>query len=149
MSSQPDNEQFSVSLGAPNGTILRCGPALQRDHDGYEYISFWMSVEADGLEAKSLVCTIEGGTGPYCLTQFLRELSDDWRGEVAARDFESFRHEFSIAATRDSLGHVVLRVTLRQSDLLDAWVVQVEVQVDAGEAMAQFAREIQQLLDSA
>ena len=149
VSSPSDNEPASLSIGSPNGTVLRFGPTLPRVVDGYEYISLWISVEADGLRATSLVCTIEGGTGPYCLTQFVRELADDWRGEQGERTFNSFRHEFSITATRDALGHVLLLFALRQSDLPDAWEAQVNVEVDAGEAMARFARDIQKLLDDA
>ena len=79
--------------------------------DGYEFIDFWLSIEGVGLNARTLVRTIEGGTGPYCLTQWVQELADDWKGENPSREFESIEHHFSLASltrfsrARDSAIH--------------------------------------------
>ena len=138
-----------VTLSQPNGLAITLGPALPKTVDGYEFIDFWMSIESDGLLARTLVRTIEGGTGPYSLTQFVQELADDWKGERSRRDFESIEHHFSIAASRDPLGHVLLRFTHRESYLADSWEVRATAEVDAGEGMSAFARCVHELFAGA
>jgi hypothetical protein len=144
-----DDSPFTVSLTGANGAVITLGPALPRVVDAYEFVDFWMSIDAEGLNVKTLVRTIEGGTGPYCLTQFVQEVADDWRGEVPNRDFESIEHDLSIGVTRDALGHVLMRVTLRDSYRPDSWEVRVVAKVDAGEDMSGFAGGVRQLLESA
>jgi hypothetical protein len=140
---------FTVSLTGADGAVITLGPALPRIVDAYEFVDFWMSIDAEGLSVKTVVRTIEGGTGPYCLTQFVQEVADDWRGEAPDREFESIEHDLSIAVTHDALGHVLMRVTLRDSYRPDSWEVRVAAKVDAGEDMSRFAGGVRQLLESA
>ena len=51
--------------------------------------------------------TEEGGAGPFCLSQFLQELAEDWRGERPRRAWESIEHDLSIEATGDLKHHLI------------------------------------------
>lgn len=147
----PDSDEElprTVSIGHPNGAVITLGPALPRTVDGYEFIDFWASIDGSGLKVRTIVRTIEGGTGPYCLSQFVSELADDWRGELPSRNFESIEHDLAIASSHDPLGHVLLRFTLRESYRADSWEASATAILDAGEDMATFAREVRSLLAS-
>ena len=139
------SEPVTVSLGGSAASVITFGPAMRASVDA-DLIDFWASIEAAGLNARTVVRTIEGGTGPLVLSQFVQELADDWLGQVPSRHFESIEHDLSITATRDLFGHVRLRVTLRDSYRSESWEASAEVKVDAGEEMAAFAAGIRRLL---
>lgn len=140
---------LTVSVGHQSDAVITLGPALSRTVDGYEFIDFSLSIEGSGLQARTIVRTIEEGTGPYCLTQFVAELADDWKGDLPTRDFESIEHDLSIASSRDPLGHVLLRFTLRESYRAESWEVSATAELDAGEEMSAFACAVRNLLGSA
>jgi hypothetical protein len=149
MPGSDDDVPLTVSVGHQRDAVITLGPALPRAVDGYEFIDFWLSIEGAGLKARTIVRTIEGGTGPYCLTQFVAELADDWKGDLPTRDFESIEHDLSIASSRDPVGHVILRFTLRESYRAESWEVSVTAELDAGEEMSAFACAVRDLLGSA
>jgi hypothetical protein len=62
------------------------------------------------------------------------------------REWEAIEHGSTISASRDVVGHVLLSITVRESYPKDAWLVRVNVQLDAGEEMASRANEVERLL---
>ena len=67
-------------------------------------------------------------------------------GAVPRRRWEWIEHDMGIEADRDSLGHVVLTVWLRENYRADAWRAQATFEVDAGEQVADLARAVARLL---
>ena len=124
---------------------MTIGDGVAPFRDGYDFVDFPVSIVAESLSAKTVVRSAEG-PNPTSLHRFLRELADDWKGTQPDRTWDAIEHDLSIDAHRDSLGHVLLTFSLRQSYQPDAWLVKVVVRVDAGEEMVTLAREVERLL---
>jgi len=134
-----------IRLSGPTGASVVIGDGVEPFHDGYDFVDIWMSIVADGLTARTLVRSVEGAS-PLSLHRFLRELADDWKGELPDRQWEAIEHGLTIDARRDAVGHVLLTFSLRESYRPDAWLARVTVQLDAGEEMTSLATEVERLL---
>ena len=134
-----------IRLSGPSGATVIIGDSVAPFRDGYDFVDFTVAIEADGLSARTSVRSLEDG-GPTSLHGFVRELAEDWKGERSHRKWEAIGHDLTIDADRDSLGHVRLTFSLRESYLPDSWRARATVQLDAGEEMSLLAREVERLL---
>jgi hypothetical protein len=134
-----------IRLTGSSGATVIIGDGVEPFRDGYDFVDFLVSIEADGLIAKAPVRSVEGSS-PRSLHRFLRELADDWKGEQPDRTWDAIEHGLTIETHRDSLGHVLLTFSLRASYQVDAWMARATVDLNAGEEMATLAREVEPLL---
>jgi hypothetical protein len=142
-----DHEQQWVRMGEPSGTKIQIWGARHPFGDRYGFVDFAVGVVGDGLEAETLVHSLEHGGGPSgSLASFFGALAEDWRGLGGDTKWEAIEHGMTIEATRGPLGHVVLAFVLRQSYNPDAWSVRAVVKVEAGEEMSQLASAVARLV---
>jgi poly(3-hydroxybutyrate) depolymerase len=127
------------------GVVVTLSDPSNPFSDGYDFVDVLVTVEATNLTAQGWVRSVEGDSS-FALHRFLAELADDWKGETPDRSWESIEHELKVRCARDGLGHVSLTFTLRGSHLFDAWTAEVTVNVEAGEEMVRFARDVSRLL---
>ena len=113
------------------------------DQDGY-ILSFRAELTAAGLTAATGAVVTQGQD----LDAFFDRLVASWRGWQGEQVWEALEHQMSIAASHDGLGHVRLRVTLRQDHLPDAWEASATFVVDAGEELRGLASRIAHFLGS-
>jgi Family of unknown function (DUF6228) len=85
------------------------------DQGGY-VLSFRAELTAAGLTATADVVVAQDHDD---LDAFFDRLVARWRGWQGEQVWEALEHQMSIAASHDGLGHVRLRVTLRQDHLPD------------------------------
>src|SRR5579863_1133584 len=88
------------------------------------------------LETPSVVATHAfWGSDPGSLVAFFDDLASNWRGWDGRREWTELERELGLIATHDGLGHVLISVTLGKfiAPPLAAWMVQVPLQLDAGE----------------
>jgi len=78
------------------------------------------------------------------LADYFQGLTDSWRGWDGERVFESIEADLRIAARHD--GHVRLSVVLWESAEPRGWRVEAELRLDAGEQLADAARDLSALL---
>ena len=109
--------------------------------DGY-IRSFRAELTAAGLTAATGVVVAQGQD----LDAFFDRLVASWRGWQGEQVWEALEHQMSIAASHDGLGHVRLRVTLRQDHLPDSWEASATFVVDAGEDLRGLAGRIARFL---
>jgi hypothetical protein len=109
--------------------------------DGY-VLSFRAEMTAEGLSATSHVTVSQGRD----LDAFFDRLVGNWRGWQGEQRWESLEHQLSIAAAHDGIGHVRLRVTLRESYHPDSWAASVTFIVQAGEELRALASKIARFL---
>ena len=87
------------------------------------------------LALPRLRATKQVDSAPYRrerLAAFFRRLADDWRGWSDAREWGSIEGDLELEATHDGLGHVALRVRLR--NWLDPeWQCEGVIWLDAGQ----------------
>jgi hypothetical protein len=109
--------------------------------DGYA-LSFRAELTAKGLSATSLVVVPQGRD----LDAFFDRLAANWRGWQGEQRWDSLEHDMSIAAAHDGIGHVRLRVTLRESYRPDSWAASATFTVAAGEELRALASKIARFL---
>jgi Family of unknown function (DUF6228) len=122
---------------------LTLSDPIDPNQDGY-ILSFQAELTAAGLTATTDVVVAQGQD----LDAFFDRLVASWRGWQGEQVWEALEHQMSIAASHDGLGHVRLRVTLRQDHVADAWQASATFVVDAGEDLRGLASKIARFLGS-
>jgi Family of unknown function (DUF6228) len=123
---------------------LTLSDPVDPNQDGY-ILSFRAELTAAGLIATTDVVVAQGHDD---LDAFFDRLVASWRGWQGEQVWEALEHQLSIAASHDGIGHVRLRVTLRQDHLVDAWQASATFVVDAGEDLRGLASRIARFLAS-
>lgn len=74
---------------------------------------------------------------------FFTELAKEWKGWKGSKEIESIEGDLSLSATSDSLGHIYIRVELKDSPGGADWHVSGTLMVEAGslDSMAKSARK--------
>ncbi|MET0416687.1 MAG: DUF6228 family protein [Actinoplanes sp.] len=106
-----------------------------------DFVDFRVELQDSGLNAATGVRTIEGDGLP----SWTKALADSYAGWDGEQSWESLERDARIYARHDGRGHVTLRFAIRGPRAYDeaSWEASVSVNLDAGEDMAGFAREIQ------
>jgi hypothetical protein len=106
---------FELVLGPPEGKggegsfpVQLTGPAMRASVDAYEH-------------------------GYHIVPRFFEELAEHWRGWEGEKAYESVEAHLAIRATADRLGHVYLRVTVRNIDASADWRAEATLLVEAGQ----------------
>ena len=128
----------------PNRPIADPLRPIDLNQDGY-ILSFRAELTAAGLTATTDVVVAQGYDD---LDAFFDRLVASWRGWQGEQVWEALEHQVSIAASHDGIGHVRLRVTLRQDHLADAWQASATFVVDASEDLRGLASRIARFLAS-
>jgi hypothetical protein len=94
----------------------------------------------DGLSA-SIVVANHPDSGFRNLVEFFQRLADDWRGWPDIRSWKSEERNLQIDARH--VGHVQLTITARRYTA--SWRASGELRIQAGEQLAQIARDVAEL----
>jgi hypothetical protein len=70
---------------------------------------------------------------PYDLVNFFEDLARHWKGWEGEKRWCSVEEDFILSATSDSVGHVMLQVTLRSGPYDEDWTVETAVTIDPGQ----------------
>lgn len=101
----------------------------------------YLSITLDGPNLLASRQVYEGYDGGFSsLACYFNDLADNWRGWDGSRDYESIEGDLRLQATHN--GHVNLRVLLWESTVPTGWRVEVELRLDAGEALSSAAADI-------
>jgi hypothetical protein len=71
--------------------------------------------------------------GYHFLPRFFDDLAREWRGWAGEKTWESVEFHIALRATADRVGHVFLRVTLRDIDAPAAWRAEATLLIEAGQ----------------
>jgi hypothetical protein len=118
---------------------------LHEPHDPHgdgHVLKLRAQLTASGLAADSRV-TISNDDS---LASFFERLASGWRGWEGEVVWEALDHQMAIAATHDGVGHVRLRVTLRENYRSDSWSASVTFVIDAGEDLRSLATSVADFL---
>lgn len=74
--------------------------------------------------------------GSDFVPRFFAELAESWRGWDGEKDWESVESHIALTATADRLGHVSLRVILRDPFAPAAWRAEATLLIEAGQLEA-------------
>jgi hypothetical protein len=106
---------FELVLGPPEGQggegsfpVKLVGPAMSASVNAYEH-------------------------GYHFLPRFFDDLAKEWRGWAGEKTWESVESHIALRATADRLGHVFLRVTLRDVDAPAGWRAEATLLIEAGQ----------------
>jgi len=64
---------------------------------------------------------------------FFEKMANDWKGWEGEKTAESLEHDFQLSANCDSLGHVSLKVILRQTSVPNGWRLEAALMLEAGQ----------------
>jgi hypothetical protein len=97
---------------------------------GYDGCTFSVRVISHVLNAATSVYDIK----PDQWAAFFNDLAAHWRGWHGVKDHESLEGHLRVEAeAADSLGHIRLRMCLRGVDVLDRWMAEISLTVEAGQ----------------
>ena len=119
---------FEIKSVDGDGKLIFKG-AIPRDLAGYDGCQFEVALSSTRLSATVLVYEIQ----PQLWASFFADLASQWRGWKEKKEKESLEHHLRITATIDSLGHVSLRVFLRDPFCGSDWRVEDTIHVEAGQ----------------
>lgn len=111
---------------------------------GDGFVDFHVELGDEGLLAETTVRTHE--SLGVSLSGFLRRIADDWQGFQGRREWEAIEQGLHLTAFNDNFGHVVMRFELRESHLREAWTASVELVLEPGEQMSNFAADVAEFL---
>lgn len=126
---------------ADAGTQLVLHPPIDPYGDGY-ILRFRAELLAPGLAADRWVTV----ANDHSLAAFFDHLVAGWHGWEGELVREALEHDMAIAATHDGIGHVRLRVTLRQGYRSDCWMASATFSLDAGEELQTLATRATEFL---
>ncbi len=105
----------------------------------------FVSVTIEGPELSASRQVYGGWTVGFAgLGRYFAALAEAWRGWSRERIFESVESDLRIVATHD--GHIQLDILLRESTVPQGWKVQAQLQIEAGEQLADAARGVAELV---
>ncbi len=110
-----------------DGTRLRLH--TPRDPHGDGYI---MQYECDLTEAGLHAVVTVTDQRPSGFIQFFAGMETQWRGWEGVISADSLEHNLSIEATRDGIGHVILKIIVR-SNPYEGFRVETSMVLDAGD----------------
>ena len=112
-----------------NDGKLRFNGVVPRGLTGYDGCSFDVSFVSTPLSASVRVYDIQ----PQGWSEFFADLAASWKGWVGAKERESLEGHLKVIATADSLGHISLRVKLRDVIPSADWRAEGILVVEAGQ----------------
>lgn len=132
-------DYVEVTIGVVEGTYVR----LRSDvaHQGRPWFAFSAELHGIGLDAS--VGVLEYGS-TQDLGSFLSDLAESWRGWEGTKTYNSLEYDLTVEARREG-GHNVLRFTVR-AGTSQSWTATLVVMLEAGEEMANVAREVSDLI---
>jgi hypothetical protein len=130
---------FEIHSTDDDGKLLVVG-AVPRGLTGYDGCHFDVSLVSTPLSASVRVYDIQ----PQNWSAFFQDLATNWKGWSGEKKMESLERHLAVVATSDSLGHISLRVKLR--DIIPGtadWRAEGTLVVEAGqlERLANDARK--------
>lgn len=108
----------------------------------YDGCTFEVALEDRLLSASVAVYDIQ----PQSWSKFFASLARDWRGWSDEKSHESLEGHLRVSATSDSLGHVSLRVVLRDDFGGSNWRVEDTLFLEAGQ-LERIAKEAGQFFE--
>jgi hypothetical protein len=128
---------FEVRSSDNDGRLEFVG-SVPRGLSGYDGCTFNVSLVSTPLSASVRVYDIE----PHRWSEFFAQLADEWRGWKGEKERESLEGHLKLIARSDSLGHVSLRVKLRDVLPGSDWRAEGVLAIEAGqlEAIAERAK---------
>jgi Family of unknown function (DUF6228) len=124
-----DVPSFEIHSVDNDGKLFVVG-AIPRGLTGYDGCHFDASLVSTALSASVRVYDIQ----PQNWTAFFNDLAEDWKGWSGEKRMESLEGHLAVSATSDSLGHISLRVKLR--DIIPGtadWRAEGTLIVEAGQ----------------
>jgi hypothetical protein len=111
------------------GGALEFRGAIPRGLDGYDGTTFIAALVGRPVTAAVDVYDIQ----PQGWSAFFRDLAEHWRGWSGAREHGSLEGHLQVTCTRDTAGHIELRVRLR-GDMGGAdWRAEDTIYLEAGQ----------------
>ena len=119
---------FEICSAGGDGKLVFLG-VVPRGLTGYDGCSFDVSLVSTSLSASVRVYDIQ----PQNWSAFFLGLAQNWKGWIGVKQLESLEGHLSVSATADSLGHISLRVKLR--DVISAcdWRAECTLVAEAGQ----------------
>jgi len=120
---------FEIRSADDDGKLLLVG-SVPRGLTGYDGCHFDASLVSIPLSASVRVYDIQ----PQNWSAFFQDLAANWKGWSGEKRMESLEGHLAVSATSDSLGHVSLRVRLR--DIIPGtadWCAEGTLVVEAGQ----------------
>jgi hypothetical protein len=124
-----ETRSFEIHSAHNDGKLLFIG-AVPRGLSGYDGCHFDASLVSTALSASVRVYDIQ----PQNWSAFFSDLAANWKGWPGAKQRESLEGHLSVSATSDSLGHISLRIKLR--DVIPGapdWRAEGTLVVEAGQ----------------
>lgn len=120
---------FEIHSVDNDGKLLVVG-AVPRGLTGYDGCHFDVSLVATALSASVRVYDIQ----PQNWSSFFEDLAANWKGWFGEKKMQSLEGHLAVSASSDSLGHISLRVKLR--DIIPGtpdWRAEGTLVVEAGQ----------------
>ncbi|GAB1065384.1 DUF6228 family protein [Shewanella algae] len=101
-------------------------------------ISGWLkhycvTISGEGMQASVRVDNLPYGRNP---ADFFEELARQWQGWQGEQSWAAIEGEYSLVATTDACGHLLLTVSLLAKGGFPAWSAEVSLAIDAGQLQA-------------
>ena len=113
--------------------------------DGYDFRDFTVELEDAGLSARTAVRTI---LGQSCLTAFLAEVAESWRGWDGTKTWRSLEGDLHLRVEHDGVGAVTFEFEVRDSPYDDRWTASVCISLHAGQELIDFCAAVDGFLNS-
>jgi len=113
-------------LSASDSARLRLGPPVFDPAGGVTFLA-----DLSGPVVKACVNVYELNTSE--LTRFFDSLAVDWRGWKGVKAYGSLEGQLTLDASCDSLGHVFVRVTIREDPGGPNWHAEGTLTLEAGQ----------------
>lgn len=131
------NESFILKSSSDDCVIEFSGniPEELRDYDEARY--------QINLISKSISAVVDvRDHRPIHWAKFFAEMAKERKGWKGVKECRSLEGEISMSATSDSLGHILIQVTLHP-DLYARWELKYQIELDAGqlESIAHLAKK--------
>jgi hypothetical protein len=120
-------------------TTIEFSGEVPRGLVDYEDCNFVASIKGQQLSATVTVCDIH----PDAWSKFFADIAENWQGWFGEKESESLEGHLKLTVKSDSLGHIRVRVLLRNVNIGGEWSVEDSVYLEAGQlaAIAMEAKE--------
>ena len=124
-------DRVVIKSGNTSATLTFC----ERDADYFSVV-----YESPAVKLSKRVWSYTDGEYHVNLFKFIAK---EWKGWDGAQESASIEGEFGISATCDSLGHVMLAITIKETDGQEVWNASVSLGLDSGQT-EKFAKQVEQ-----